>query len=235
MEEAGGLIWMLPDPRTTDLGRDLGVESGLGSIADDFESFGIGEMEHWRSHRFELELNWKLVVDTFLEPYHFASLHRKTVGPVFFPNLCLVDRFGPHLREVLPRRTLPELAEQPPAEWDLVPYAAIIYVLFPNTVLVMQIDHIETWRVYPDLSDPGRSICDLDFYIPMAPELPERHWESNWKLTIDTVQYEDFPAMAGVQRGLVTGATESLQIGANEPAVAMFHDALDDALPARTG
>ncbi len=228
VRESHGVIWVVPDPDEAD--RD--VDPSLGAIADDLDHFGIDRHRYWRSHRFELDLNWKLVIDTFLEPYHFASLHRNTVGPLFVANLCHADRFGYHVREVLPRRSLDLLRADQPDTWDVVPHSALVYVLFPNTVFVMQIDHIETWRVVPDPVDPARSICDLDFYIPDTPmtESAARHWERNWQLTIDTVIDEDFAAMAGVQRSYSSGAIESARIGANEPALAMFHAALADAL-----
>jgi phenylpropionate dioxygenase-like ring-hydroxylating dioxygenase large terminal subunit len=227
--EEHGVIWLLPDLEavvTTD------VDPGLGSIGDDLDGFDVGGHRHWRSHRFELDLNWKLVIDTFLEPYHFASLHRATVGPLFIANLCHAERVGRHVREVLPRKSMLSLRDEPVDSWDIVPHSALVYVLFPNTVFVMQVDHIETWRVTPHPTDPGRSICDLDFYVPDEPASDsfERHWEKNWRLTIDTVIQEDFAAMAGVQRGLASGAIDAIRIGANEPALALFHAALQGEL-----
>ena len=234
--ESDGIIWVHPSAHD---GSDMALAPpDLGLIADDLGQFDIGGHEHWRSHRFDLELNWKLVIDTFLEPYHFASLHRDTVGPIFFPNLCFADRHGvdgEHVRHVIPRRSMAELAEQPPDTWDLVPHTALVYVLFPSTVFVMQIDHIELWRVWPRGDDPNRSWCDLDFYIPIAPKTDssERHWENNWKLTIDTVEHEDFRAMAGVQRGVASGALDRVRFGANEPALIMYHQALTAAMQAK--
>jgi len=226
LTEAHGSLWLTPRFDASP------PAPGLGAIADDLDHYALDAHQHWRTHRFELALNWKLVIDTFLEGYHFASLHRTTVGPLFIANLCFAERIGSHVREVLPRRSLTELRDQPPETWDLVPHSAIVYVLFPNTVLVMMIDHVETWRVYPDASDPGRSICDLDFYIPDGPvdEPALRHWELNWQLTLDTVIQEDFAAMEGVQRGLASGALERLTFGANEPALILYHEALSDAL-----
>jgi nitrite reductase/ring-hydroxylating ferredoxin subunit len=226
--ESDGVIWVVPDPDAE------AFRPELGGIADDLDHYRVAEHRHWRTHRFDLAMNWKLVVDTFLEPYHFASLHRNTVGPLFVPNLCVVDSFGPHLREVLPRRGFDALAEQPPESWDLVANAVMVYVLFPNTVFVQLLDHIETWRVYPDPVDPGRSRCDLDFYVPDEAATPESdaYWEKNWQLTIDTVRDEDFAAMAGVQRGLAAGVFDELRVGANEPAVARFHRSLDTAMTA---
>lgn len=229
--EHHGVIWLVADLAATGP-----VDPELGRITDDLDSFEIPTHRQWRTHRFELELNWKLVIDTFLEPYHFASLHRDTVGPLFMANLCHAERFGAHVREVLPRRSLVELTDTPPDTWDVVPHSAIVYVLFPNTVFVMQIDHLETWRVVPDPVHPGRSICDLDFYVPDIPptESSERHWERNWQLTIDTVINEDFAAMAGVQRGLASGVLDHVRVGANEPALGLFHAALGDALADRS-
>lgn len=229
VREEHGVIWVLAD---LDADPAVPLEPGLGAIGDDLDGYDVAGHRHWRSHRFDLALNWKLVVDTFLEPYHFASLHRATVGPLFIGNLCHAERFGRHVREVLPRTSLLELRDEPVESWDIVPHSAIVYVLFPNTVFVMQVDHVETWRVVPHPTEPGRSICDLDFYVPDEPvtESSERHWEKNWKLTIDTVIDEDFAAMAGVQRGLASGAIDAVRIGANEPALAMFHAALHDSI-----
>ncbi len=227
--ERNGLIWCDPRPGTTELDEK---RIDLGEFEEDIADYGVDGHRHWRTHRFELAMNWKLVIDTFLEPYHFAALHKETVGPYFIPNLCVAHRCGHHVREVLPRRTFAELATQTPEQWDLVPHTAMVYVLFPNTVFVMQIDHIETWRVTPDRHDPARCVVDLDFYIPDEPatESSERHWENNWKLTLDTVIGEDFAAMEHAQRGLSSGVIDHLRLGANEPALAMFHQSLAEAL-----
>ncbi len=224
--EDHGVIWVGTDPAASVPQPDLGF------IGDDLDHYDVARHHHWRSHRFELKLNWKLVIDTFLEGYHFASLHRDTVGPLFIPNLGQVETHGPHLREILPRRSIEQLRSQPPETWDVIPHSAIVYVLFPATVFVMQIDHIETWRVSPHPSDPGRSVTDLDFYLPELPETDQarEHWEKNWKLTIDTVIDEDFEAMAGVQRGMASGVLDHATIGANEAALARFHEALAAAL-----
>lgn len=227
--EAHGLIWVTPS-----LDGESSASVELGSLGDDLDRFDLSGYRHWRSHRFELALNWKLVLDTFLEPYHFASLHRDTVAPLFFHNLCYADRVGPHVRHVIPRRTFTALADEPPERWDLVPHCALAYVLFPNTVFVMLFDHVETWRVAPHPSDPGRSITDLDFYVPADADADgDEHWERNWRLTVDTVIAEDFPAMAGAQRGLASGAIDAIRVGANEPALGFYHAALDEVVAPR--
>ena len=112
------------------------------------------------------DMNWKIIIDTFLEPYHFTPLHNDTVAPIFFPSLCLFEPFGRNLRETLPRRSIVELRDKPASDWDLIRHTAIVYVLFPNTVFVMQADHAEVWRVFPSDARADRSHVDLEFYIP---------------------------------------------------------------------
>lgn len=225
--EEHGLIWVTPSFEAAT------PEPGLGALGTELAALDFEDHQHWRGHRFELELNWKLVVDTFLEPYHFATLHRDTVFPIFVPNLCHAERFGRHVREVLPRRTIEKLRSVPSNEWDLVPHSAIVYVLFPGTVIIVQVDHVETWRISPHPTDPNRSTADLDFYLPELPtsDAALGHWERSLDLTISTVINEDFAAMAGVQRGLASGAIDSITAGQNEPGLAMFHRSLLEALP----
>jgi hypothetical protein len=43
---------------------------------------------------------------------------------------------------------------------------------------------------------------------------------------------EDFHAMAGAQRGLASGAIDSMRVGANEPAISLFHASLAEAIDA---
>jgi hypothetical protein len=125
---------------------------------------------------------------------------------------------------VYPRRSIDTLKEKPRAQWDLIPHCAIVYVLFPNTVLVVQIDHIEIWRSFPDTTDPGKCRVLLDFYIPepASTEKAQRHWDANMDLTVKTVLEEDFPANAGAQAGYRADNAPDLVFGRNEPALVHF-------------
>lgn len=227
--EKHGMIWVRPSP-----GEAFDIDAHLAGLGAELESYGCAGYHFYESRVIEREMNWKIVIDTFLEPYHFAYLHRDTVGPIFIPNLCLFHPFGLNLRETLPRRSILDLRDRPEAEWDLVTHSAIVYVLFPNTVFIMQADHIETWRVYPQGDRPDRCVMYLDFYIPEPPttESARRHWQRNMDLAIRTVDQEDFPTGEGVQRGFASGAQAHLTYGRNEPALAHFENAVRAALAA---
>lgn len=231
--EADGLIWVVPDAaRDADT---LDPAAFLDGLADEFASYGFGGYHHYAGRVMRQPMNWKMIIDTFLEPYHFAVLHKATVAPIFFPNLCLLDGFGPHLREYLPRRTIVGERDKPAAEQDAVWHAAIVYVLFPNTVFVMQQDHAEIWRVFPEDNRPDRSVTCLDFYIPepATTEKAVRHWEANIDLTVRTVEHEDFETGAGAHRAFMTGQVEEVIYGRNEPALAFFQRTIAEAVGER--
>jgi nitrite reductase/ring-hydroxylating ferredoxin subunit len=225
--ERDGLIWVLPE-----VNGELDLVKHLGALGPELASYGFGDYHHYETRVIRRKLNWKIVIDTFLEPYHFGVLHADTVGPIFFPNLCLFEGFGPHLRETLPRRSIEALRQQPEAEWDLVPHTALVYVLFPNTVLVMQADHVETWRVYPADDKVDECVMYLDFLIPEPADTDKAklHWDRNMDLTIRTVDEEDFPVGEGIQSGFAAAAQTALVFGRNEPALAHFQRSINEAV-----
>ena len=53
----------------------------LGMIADEFEQFEIETLRPAEIRSYELECNWKLTMDAFLEVYHIKGIHPETVGP----------------------------------------------------------------------------------------------------------------------------------------------------------
>jgi phenylpropionate dioxygenase-like ring-hydroxylating dioxygenase large terminal subunit len=227
-EEKYGLIWVRPSTG----GEPLDVDAQLQGLAPELENYHLEDYHHYETRVLKHKMNWKIVLDTFLEPYHFAALHSATVGPIFFPNLCLFHPFGSNLREVLPRRTIQKLRDQPESDWDLIPHTALVYILFPNTVFVMQTDHAEIWRVYPSRDRVDECVMYLDFFIPepATTESARGHWDRNMDLTVRTVVEEDFPVGEGIQAGLASGALEKIVYGRNEPALAHFQRSVTAAL-----
>ncbi|MCB1742913.1 MAG: Rieske 2Fe-2S domain-containing protein [Gammaproteobacteria bacterium] len=217
--ERDGLVWVVPNgdqPQVPD------IDGFLAGLAPEIASYGLAGYHHYDRREMQHQMNWKVFIDTFLEPYHFAVLHKNTVGPIFLPDTCLVHGFGPHLREVLPRRSIESIRNQPAQSWDLITHSAVVYVLFPNTVLVVQIDHMEIWSVYP--MGPDRCRWTLDFFIPepATSDKSRGHWDKNMQLTLDTVLDEDFVVAEGIQRGFHAGAQEHVVYGRNEPALVWF-------------
>ncbi len=107
----------------------------------------------------------------------------------------------------------------------------MIYVLFPNTVLIMASDHLETWRIFPG-RHPAESVIQVSLDTPeaAATDGARVEWQHRLELLLATVNDEDFPVGEDIQRGLTTGAQTHLTFGRNEPALAHFHRAIDEEL-----
>jgi len=134
-----------------------------------------------------------------------------------------VDPAAPYDRQL---RTTPE------AQWDLISHTAIVYLLFPNTVLVMAQDHLETWHMFP----AGNGVDETRMYVslytpePALTDSARRHWKNNFDLLMATVENQDFPVSEGIQRGFYSGAQDEIMYGCNEPALQHYHQAIKSAL-----
>ena len=227
VEERHGMIWVLPAGAA-----DLDVDAHLGGLGLELESYRLDEYHLYESRVIEPRLNWKIAIDGFLEPYHFGVLHRQTVGPLLVHDLGVFQPFGPNLRQVYPRPTIEEARAQPLSDLRLIEHTTIVYVLFPNTLLVMQQDHVELWRVYPAEGRVDRCVMTVDVLIPepAATDEARGHWDRNVDLLMRTVLEEDLPAGVSIQAGLDSGAQDDLLVGRNEPAVAHFENAVTAAI-----
>ena len=225
--ERHGLLWAAPTP-----GAGFDLERHLAGLGDDLAAYRSRDYHLYDSRVLHRKMNWKLVVDTFLETYHLNVLHRKTIDPILHSNLGAFDAFGRNLRMIAARRTVGELKHRPEAEWDLIRHTAIVYVLFPNTVLIMQGDHLETWRAFPADGSPDRAAMHVALYTPEAADSDSarRHWDRNFRLLLDTVEKEDFPVGEEIQRGFHSGAQDCIVFGRNEPALGHYHARIREAL-----
>jgi hypothetical protein len=97
---------------------------------------------------------------------------------------------------------------------------------------MIQGDHVELARVFPQHGRVDRSVMELSLYIPQAPRTEEEriHWDKNMELVLDVVTGEDFPAGRTIQIGLTSGAQTHMVFGRNEPAMIHYHQSMRAAL-----
>jgi hypothetical protein len=175
-------------------------------------------------------INWKFAIDTFLESYHIAHLHRKTIAPYFVGNCCVFDGAGLHGRSSFVKTSIEKARAEPESERQYLPHIVAIYQLFPNTLLIWQMDHIEIWRAFPKRDNPGMCEVELTVYKPAETTKPDSYWEKNRDIAIRTVLEEDFPLGERMQIGFESGATGEVIYGRNEPGLVHFHASLSNAL-----
>lgn len=225
--EKYGFIWVKPSP-----GGRVDPEELLESLAPEIASYGLESWHHFKTVVLRKRMNWKMVMDTFLENHHLNKLHKNSVASIFLPDLGLFDGFGRNHRLMVARTSINELRSQPEAEWDLVKHTGIAYVMFPNTVFSPQGDHVEIMRVFPDGGRPDRSVMELAIYTPepITSEKTKRHFDSNMKLALKVFEEEDFIIGESIQAGILSGAQERFTYGTVEPGLDYYHHNIREVL-----
>ena len=199
------------------------MDAWLEGLGPDFETFTRGGLCLVHRDEFTCEANWKLLVEGGLEAYHFRVAHRNTIAPYFLDNLSTYRRFGPHLRSVLAKRSITELAEQPRETWQLREHAQLLCSLFPGNQFLVQSDHVVWVQLEPISATTTRIRL-----ITLAPadrvdsDADREHWAKNHAITLKTLK-EDFDIGESIQAGLASGANTHLTFGRFEGALAVFN------------
>ena len=177
-------------------------------------------------------MNWKVLVEQFLEGYHIRSTHQDTFFPVQYDDLNVVETFGPNSRITFPYRNIERLRDRPQSTWTTNARVTYLYQLFPNVMLATFPDLIS--MVVIDPVDVDRSTVTV--YSMVRPDVAERDLlnpETNLAGAgsfIGRGLVEDNEMSAGVQRGLHSGANPFVEFGRHESAIGHFHATLDERL-----
>jgi phenylpropionate dioxygenase-like ring-hydroxylating dioxygenase large terminal subunit len=223
VEEKFGLVWAMARE-----GGHINVEKYLGGLAEDLASYGIDDFALADQRVVRRNMNWKLVSDTFWEAYHIKVLHKSNIAPLFVKNLALYDGFNLSHRLVGIRNSIEKMRDLPESKWDLVPHATILMNLFPNTICVMQSDHVETYRVFPMAGSTNESITEVSVLTP-----PDDAENPKWKKVMDLlvgVIEQDFAIGEQIQRNFESGVLREVVYGRYEPALEHFHRSIRTAL-----
>src|SRR5579862_5555868 len=223
--EKYGLIFVTPAPGEN-AKNTIDIDAMLSGLGEDIESYGIGAMVHQETRVVRRRMNWKLMSDTFWEAYHIKVLHAQNVAPLFVKNLAIFDAFGRNTRYIGVRKSIEKLRDLPPEKWDLIPHATILMNLFPNTICVMQSDHLETYRVFP--VSTNESITEISVLTP-----PDDAENPKWKKVMDLllgVVEQDFTMGEQIQRNFESGLLREVVYGRYEPALEHFHRSIRRAL-----
>lgn len=225
VEERHGFIWVVATP-----GARIDVAAHLGPIDAEIASYGAADMVMERQEVLRADMNWKFVVDGFFEVYHFATLHAKTIAPYFHGNYSPFEAFGLHGRMVGVRASFDKVRNQPKdaiADADLIKHLAINYFIFPNTVLVWQGDHFESWTNFPG-DRPDQCVAHAQSITTREAAQPEFEgkWERNWKVMISTVVEEDWAVSKTIQDSVHAMRGNRVVFGRNEPGLQHFHGQL---------
>jgi phenylpropionate dioxygenase-like ring-hydroxylating dioxygenase large terminal subunit len=222
VEERHGFIWVLPTP-----GATIDVAAHLGALDAEIASYGASEMVLEREAILTENMNWKFVIDGFLEVYHFASLHAKSISPYFHGRYSPYDAYGRNGRLIGVRRSFDAVRESGTdgiETAELTKNFAFNYVIFPNTVLVWQADHFECWTSFPG-ETPDKCVVRVQSITPKSMAGPQftSRWDKNWKILIGTVVSEDWAVSKSIQQSIHAATNDTIVFGRNEIGLQHFH------------
>jgi phenylpropionate dioxygenase-like ring-hydroxylating dioxygenase large terminal subunit len=208
------------------------VADELHGLGPEIADFGFDTWRYFDQRSGVFEANWKLIHDTFTETYHVFSLHRQTLAADMLSTPFVGKNFGPHTRGAVMRKEVTRLLELDESEWELRPYASIVYLLFPSVVINLPMSgHCELWEMYPEPDDPHHTRVSVKFYVPREPDDEARKfWDANVRFTHKVVFQEDFDQQQDIHRSLRTGLMPEVVYGRNEPALIHHHKQVEAAL-----
>ncbi len=217
--ERFGLVFVTQDGVPDDDASFDGLDKLIGA---DQRLFAFNERE--------LEVNWKIFLESFIEGYHIKSTHPESFLPYGFDNLNVVDIFGRHSRVTYPFQRIKKLAKVPPADRRVEGLLTYVYHLFPNVLITVLSRHTNVVILEPLTTDRTRQITYTltngggDDPDAVAEAKRDAGFVGN------TGAQEDRAVVLAIQRGLASGANDSFTFGKFESAIVHFHQTLTAAL-----
>ncbi|MDX6534371.1 MAG: choline monooxygenase [Gaiellales bacterium] len=228
--EWGPFVFVCLDPDGPELSEQLGELPGL----IDATGLDISTVRYRDTIEYEIQSNWKIVVENFSECYHCPLTHPKLSGLLEIDEYRVLEYpyFSTHVAPIKETARQGEEVGDWTADWDVdtgARYGSFNY-LWPNFMV----------NVYPG---PGN--VSTNIIIPLGPEKTLAVYEffyaddvvesdaNEIRELIDLVQREDVPLCESVQRGAASGYfTQGTLIESRENGVAHFQRLVASSLAA---
>ena len=221
VKECGGIIWGILDRH---------AKGDFSSITPDIEadlkSLEIPTAHLYGHHTFELDANWKLVLEPFMESYHVPRLHASSIGKLFGDVTRIIDMLGLHQRKVAGKINYqPEMLEE--TGTNIHKTVTFAYQLFPNAVLITSPYYTSLMILMP-ISERKTKV---DYYM-LTLEEPKTDkgrdlYKRSYDLVLKVFGEEDFRAAQISQEGLDSGALDKMTYGGMENTIPMYYDQLE--------
>lgn len=223
--EAGGVIWVVMTP-----GVPIDIESHLGGMLADLEAYELDKW-HFCGVRQIKGANWKIAYDGYLEGYHFAAAHPETIHPRTFSNIMHFTAHGPHMRVGFPQVGIKEsLGAMPRDTWGENENHGYDFVrtIFPNVSIFFAPEITQVAQLMPGPT-PEENTTNLLFIRREPPRDAEdgAAIEGMMDWLSGVVDREDYGLGLKVQKGLSSGALQSVIFGRNERGNQHFHRYVD--------
>jgi phenylpropionate dioxygenase-like ring-hydroxylating dioxygenase large terminal subunit len=176
----------------------------------------------------EVEANWKVVAEGFLEGYHIRSTHRDTFYPIQYDNLNVVESFGRNSRIAFPYRRIEKQRALAPDARTADGMLTYVYHLFPNVMLATFPTNIVIAILEP-LSVERTLIVNYTL-TDRNEAAEETEAVAAGRTFVNAGAAEDRAVSVAIQKGMASGANTHFEFGRFEGAIVHFHRGLHAAI-----
>ncbi len=167
------------------------LDDVYAGIAERIAPIDLAAMRYLRRDSYELDCNWKVYIDNFLEGYHLPHVH-PGLSRVLDYRAYDTELFGWHSLQSSPLRDSTDLYGDG---------QAFYYFIYPNVMLNIMPGRLQTNRIVP--LGPGRCRVEFDYYYAQDEQAQARIAAD--QAFSDEVQHEDIVICTAVQKGLASG------------------------------
>ncbi|HVF10937.1 MAG TPA: aromatic ring-hydroxylating dioxygenase subunit alpha [Abditibacteriaceae bacterium] len=214
-------------------GDDAPLSEPLGGFEEQAAPYHLGKLHVARTVNYDVNANWKIVVENFMECYHCPGVHPELcqVVPDFRKALVHQGKSGgARLVEGATTLTASGTSNRPPIG-DLTPEDIGIYrskVRYPNLFLSFHCDYVLTHTLWPRGAGSTHVICDWLFEpstIARA-DFDASDGVDMW----DLVNRQDWEMCELTQQGVQSRAYQHGVYGARESLLHHFNEYVRERL-----
>lgn len=225
-----GLVWLslAEDPAPLAAQLDPPLRQRFGSL-DIFNRYTVGDLTVGRRISYDVDANWKLVVENFMECYHCGPVHPELTRllPAFRQGTSYqgIPGEGTEFAADITAFTLSGTGQRPMLpglgpDDDRLYYG---FVLWPNVFVNLLPDHVILHTLLPVAPDRSRVVCDWLFH---PTDLARPEFDASDTVDIfDVVNRQDWEVCALTQQGMTSRAYANGGVYVtNEQHIAEFRD-----------
>lgn len=187
----GPLVFVARDPDAPPF------EELMGAIPSETEPYRYHTMRYYKRVVFDLECNWKVYVDNYLEGYHIPIVHPGLFKEIDYEHYRVLTKRW-YSRQDSPIRKADSLYLRNLPDGEAP--QALYYWIFPNLMLNLYPDNMQTNVILPLGPERTRTVFEWYFDDPARPGL-DAEFEKTYAFS-ESVQAEDIAICEDVQRGL---------------------------------
>jgi len=228
LETWGGFVWVNLEPQAPPLREEF------GRFFEKFQRFPIGTLRQAAHKVYEVNANWKILVENYQECYHCAPVHPELnritpyfsgeVHDYFIDGISRAPFSGGWMEfaKDYSSMTWSGYTKRPPLEGmtEEDRRRVYYYVLFPNLFLSLHPDFLMVHRTWPVTPTHSRVECEF-YFDPKTMALPDFDPSDTVELW-DLINQQDWAVCQRSQKGMGSRIWKGGRYSDQEPQVYDF-------------